>query len=149
MSELLDALITQRKQEALDYQKYLEAIVELAKQVINPSAGASYPKSLDSQAKRALYDNLGRNETLALEVDQAIRSSRQDEWRSNALKIKKVKLAIKAALENRMDEAVAVPVVSRKESVMEESPSYGVNGDDVIDALVDLLLELAKNQNEY
>src|SRR5881296_2386525 len=85
MSELLDALIEQRKQEALDYQKYLEKIVELTKKVMNPSAGASYPSSLDTPAKRALYDNLGKNETLALELHRAIRASRQDDWRSNPL----------------------------------------------------------------
>src|SRR4030095_4000193 len=64
MSELLDALIAQRKQEALDYQKYLQNIVELTKKVKNPTEGASYPKSLNTPAKRALYDNLGKNETL-------------------------------------------------------------------------------------
>src|ERR1035438_5137850 len=36
MSELLDALIVQRKKEAMDYQKYLERIVDLAKKVANP-----------------------------------------------------------------------------------------------------------------
>ena len=149
MSELLDALIEQRKQEALDYQKYLEKIVELTKKVMNPSAGASYPSSLDTPAKRALYDNLGKNETLALELDRAIRASRQDDWRSNPLKIRKVKLAIKAALENRRDEASTVLAAAHPDRVMEESSSYAVNADDAIDALVDMLLELAKNQNEY
>jgi hypothetical protein len=62
MSELLDALIAQRRQDALDYQKYLQKIVELARQVKNgPEAGA-YPKSLDSPAKRALFDNLDKDE---------------------------------------------------------------------------------------
>jgi type I restriction enzyme R subunit len=148
MSDLLDALIEQRKQEALDYQKYLERIVELTKQVMNPGAGASYPKSLDTPAKRALYDNLGKNEKLALEVDKAIRASRQDDWRSNALKIKKVKLAIKAVLENRRGEASVVSAAADAHRMMEESSSYGMNTEEIA-ALVDMLLELAKNQNEY
>jgi len=37
MSQLLDALIKERKQEALEYQKYLEKIVALTKQVMDPS----------------------------------------------------------------------------------------------------------------
>ena len=41
--KLLDALIEQRRQEALDYQKYLEQIVELTKKVKNPEAGARIP----------------------------------------------------------------------------------------------------------
>lgn len=39
MSELLDALIKQRRQEALDYQAYLAKIVELTKKVKNPEVG--------------------------------------------------------------------------------------------------------------
>jgi hypothetical protein len=35
---------------------------------------------------------------LALTVDKAILASRQDGWRSNPFKIKKVKLAIRASL---------------------------------------------------
>ena len=60
-----------------------------------------------------------------------------------------MKLAIKAVLENRRDEASAVLAAARPDRVMEESSSYAVNADDAIDALVDMLLELAKNQNEY
>ena len=48
MSELLDALIEQRRQEALDYQEYLAKIVELTKKVKNPAAGAAYPKTLNT-----------------------------------------------------------------------------------------------------
>ncbi len=44
MSQLLDAFITQRKKKALDYQKYLEQVIALAKKVQNPTIGESYPK---------------------------------------------------------------------------------------------------------
>jgi type I restriction enzyme R subunit len=47
-----------------------------------------------------LYDNLGKDETLALAVDHAIHENRQDDWRSNPFKVKKVKLAIKPLLYN-------------------------------------------------
>ncbi len=62
MSELLDALIEQRKQQAGAYEKYLAEIVELARKVNNPAAGATYPATIDTAAKRALYDNLGKDE---------------------------------------------------------------------------------------
>ena len=94
MSELLDALIAQRKQEALDYKKYLAELVELTQAIKNPNIGESYPTMLDTSAKRALYDNLDKNEALALAVDSAVRGSLQDDWRGNAFKIKKVRLAI-------------------------------------------------------
>ena len=95
MSELLDALIVQRKQDALDYQEYLKKIVELTKQVKNGPSGTAYPQALNTSAKRALYDNLGKNETLALKVDAAVRETRQDGFRNHPIKLKQVKYAIK------------------------------------------------------
>ncbi len=109
MSELLDALIERRKREAVDYQKYLEEIVELTKKVQNPVAGEAYPKALNTPARRALFDNLRQDEVLALAVDTAVRTSRQDDWRSNPFKIKKVKLAVKAVLQD--DEARTAQVL--------------------------------------
>jgi len=117
MSELLDALIRQRKKEALDYRKYLEEIVELTKKVNNPAVGESYPRALDTPAKRALYDNLGKDEALALAVDGAVRASMQDDWRSNSLKVRMVKLAIKRVLrdEEALTEQVLELVTNQRE----------------------------------
>lgn len=99
MSELLDALIEQRKAAALSYQDYLAKIVELTKQAkAGPNAGA-YPKSLNTVARRALYDNLDRDEALALKVDQAVRTSLQDGWRESVMKTKRVRQAIATVLE--------------------------------------------------
>jgi type I restriction enzyme R subunit len=109
MSELLDALIEQRRKEALDYQEYLAKIVELTKKVKNPSTGYIYPTALDSAAKRALYDNLGKDEALAITLDHAVHENRQDDWRSNPFKIKKVKLAIKPLLQD--DEELTLKIL--------------------------------------
>jgi type I restriction enzyme, R subunit len=100
MSELLDGLILQRRQAALDYERYLAQIVALTRQVKNPTAGSTYPASLGTAAKRALYDNLDKCESLALDVDRAVLDSRMDDWRSNPFKAKQVRLAIKAALQD-------------------------------------------------
>jgi type I restriction enzyme R subunit len=109
MSELLDALISQRRQEALEYQKYLEEIADLARQVTNPTTGQSYPRTIDTPAKRALFDNLDKDEATSLAVDSAVRQSRQDDWRSKPFKVKKVKMAIKAVLGG--DDALAEQVL--------------------------------------
>lgn len=42
MSELLDALIQERKKEAMDYKAYLEKLVVLAKKVARPAAHTSW-----------------------------------------------------------------------------------------------------------
>jgi type I restriction enzyme R subunit len=97
MSQLLDALIAQRKQEALDYQKYLDEIVALTRKIKSPEAAGTYPKALDTPAKRALFDNL-ENEALAQAVHAAVLKSRQDDWRNNPFKVKRVRVAIKQVL---------------------------------------------------
>jgi type I restriction enzyme R subunit len=50
--------------------------------------------------QRRANDNLGKNEALALAVDGAVRASRQDDWRENSFKIRKVKFAIKDVLKD-------------------------------------------------
>lgn len=116
MSELLNALVERRKKQALDYQQYLKEIVELAKKVMNPMSGKSYPMSLDTTGKRALYDNLGQNEALALAVDQAIRRTRKDDWRGHSVKERELKIAIRAVLEKpeQLDEIFEVIKAQRE-----------------------------------
>ncbi len=98
MSELLDSLIKQRRDAALEYEQYLAKLAALAKQVKNPSGGGSYPKPMDTGAKRALYDNLDKNEELALAVDYAVMSSKKDGWRGHKVKEKEVRYAVKRVL---------------------------------------------------
>ncbi|MCX6913449.1 MAG: HsdR family type I site-specific deoxyribonuclease, partial [Verrucomicrobia bacterium] len=141
MSELLDALIAQRRAGALDYQQYLAKIVELARKLKDPTAGGAYPKTMNTPAKRALYDNLGKNEALVLQVDQAVQAASQDDWRSNPSKVKKLRGAIKIALQMHQPQA-ATFVVPIKES-------YKGKSGDPEDALADEVLNLVKNQSEY
>ena len=100
MSDLLDTLIHERKARALEYEKYLEKIVELSKQVQNPASGFTYPQSLDTGAKRALYDNLGSNEQAALTLDTEIRQTKKDNWRGNKIKEKEVRYVIRRQLKD-------------------------------------------------
>lgn len=95
MSDLLDALIKQRKTEALSYQEYLAEIVELTRQAKSPETTASYPASINSPARRAIFDNLGQDEALAVAVDEEIRLTKKDSWRGNRFKEKEVRNAIK------------------------------------------------------
>jgi len=93
MSVLLNALIKERQEQAKSYEAYLEEIRALAKKINNPSA--TYPSSLNSDAKRALYDNLAQNEGLALALDSEIHSTKKDDWRGNKIKEREVKYTIK------------------------------------------------------
>jgi type I restriction enzyme R subunit len=100
MSELLDTLIQERKAQAHEYELYLQKLVDLTKQVVNPaSGGITYPKSLRTSAQRALFDNLGRNEELATTLDQEIIANRPDEWRGHLAKERTVKKLIRETVE--------------------------------------------------
>lgn len=98
MSELLDALIHERRQQKINYEKYLAQIVELTKKVKSPSAGTTYPTSICTGAMRALFDNLNKDESLAKAVHEAVMNSREDEFRAHPIKLKKVRYAIKNVL---------------------------------------------------
>ncbi len=98
MSELLDTLIQQRQHQAQEYEHYLASIVELARQVQNPTSGTAYPKSLNTRAKRALYNNLGNDEQLAINLDAAIQHTKKDGWRGNRIKEREVRYVIQEVL---------------------------------------------------
>jgi len=98
MSKLLDALIKQRRKAVISYTEYLNKIAQLTKDAAQPGGQASYPAALKTAAKRALYNNLGKNETLAVTVDTAVLGSLQDDWRNNSAKTKRVRFAIRHVL---------------------------------------------------
>jgi len=148
MSELLDALVKQRRQEALDYQLYLAKIVELTKRVKHPEVGGAYPKTINTSGKRALYDNLKNSEVLALAVHEAVRSSRQDDWRGNTFKVKKVRNAILAAL-GSTDALVQESLDGAKDVVKGLSTPYTTKSQESLEERVERILTLIKNQNEY
>ena len=66
-----------------------------AKQV--PSSSGSR-LSLFSAAKRALFDNLGKDEHLALEIDKIVRATKKDGFRGNRFKEREIELAIHSIL---------------------------------------------------
>lgn len=98
MSALLDALIKKRKEEAIEYEEYLKEIVELTKQVMTPSCYAGYPPSVSTMGKRALYDNLEKNEALALEVDNSVLLNKEHGWIGHHVKEKKLRNALRKVI---------------------------------------------------
>ncbi|EUA94213.1 type I site-specific deoxyribonuclease, HsdR family domain protein [Mycobacterium ulcerans str. Harvey] len=85
MSKLLDDIIAERHQQALQYEAYLAKILEAANRLGTKEPLTDYPGSLDTDAKRALYDSLDRDEQLALAVDKAVLESKRASWIGNPL----------------------------------------------------------------
>lgn len=92
MSELLDGLIEERRKQAISYQEYLEKVKALAKKVVKSDEGSQnhYPHSINSAAKRALYDNLDKNEALAISIDTAVRYTKKADWIGDRFKEREI-----------------------------------------------------------
>ena len=99
MSALLDEIIQARKSKALEYEAYLKRIAELAMRV---QAGHvdELPKTLDTPGKRALYNNLGHDEALALRVDETVKRMRPDGWRDVQAREQVIKAALYGVLQD-------------------------------------------------
>jgi type I restriction enzyme R subunit len=106
-----------------------------------PGGGpGGYPATVKTAAQRALYNNLGKDEGPALAVDAAIQRSRMDGWRGNAMKTKRVRLAIREALET------SAPAAGQAPNRAQQNPAGNAYS---LEAHTDQILELAKHQNDY
>lgn len=126
MSTLLEDLIRLRKEKTKSYQDYLNEIIKLAKKIKRIDEKAAYPSSLNTNAKKALYDNLGQNEELANRLDETIMKTKKDAWRDNKQRTRAVRKVIEEVL---------------KEFKLLEKDK---NEDEIA-----RVLELVKNQRDY
>ncbi len=94
LSSLLNDLINQFREKKLTYLEYLQQIHDLAKQVIHKE-NKNYPKKINTNALKTLYDNLDENEALALETDACIRGNKKDGWVGHNQKEKNLKIALR------------------------------------------------------
>lgn len=118
MSILLDEIIQERRERALDYQEYLERILELSRQVMKPNANRdSYPASMDSNAKRALYDNLGEDAVLVTQIDSAICLTKKADWIGDRVKERELANAIRKVIN---DESLDIQMIMSLVKAQEE-----------------------------
>lgn len=89
LSIILQELIDKRKKEMLDYEEYMKELIELVKKARGKSAN-SYPESIKTPGMRALYDNLGQNEYLAIQAHEVIKENALIGFRDNRLKQRKL-----------------------------------------------------------
>ena len=111
MSNLLDELIRQRREDAVTYEDYLKRVSALAARAKRGEDGGARPATINTAALRAIYDNLPEEpplpmpepgadprESVALNVDQAVRQVRRNAWRGHLIRERYVKGAIHDAL---------------------------------------------------
>jgi type I restriction enzyme, R subunit len=129
MSALLDEIIRQRKEKAIEYEDYLARIADVARRV---SAGKAddTPAQLKTAAQRALYNNLKdhvagdavaeppatygnqtRGLDLVLQLDAAIKDRKPDGWRGVVAKEQMVKQAMFDVLKDIQEVNRLFPIV--------------------------------------
>lgn len=101
MSQILEQLILERKKKVISYKELIERYIELAKNVSEPQNNDKYPENVrSSAAMRAFYDNCGEDEELAVNLHNAVLTSKLEGFRNNPVKEKKIKKAIFKILNN-------------------------------------------------
>ncbi len=141
MSKLLDALIEQRRKGALDYRQYLDQIAALAKAATQPGgAPDTYPTGVQTPAQRALYNNLGNNEALALRVDAAVHGNLQDGWRDHPLKTRRVRQGIRFVL---------AEVIAPDLGLAAQQPGAAPLVPKDLEAETDRILDVVRHQGGY
>lgn len=107
MSGLLDAIIEQRRHQAIDYREFLAKLFDAAKKLGSKESDTKYPDWADNGARRALIDFGWPDPTMPIRVDTAILTSKPHDWVGNTMKEKVVKRAISRTLPDdfhRLDE---------------------------------------------
>jgi type I restriction enzyme R subunit len=98
MSSLLDALIAQRRQDAIDYKQYLEDLIALATKVGKKESDTVYPAWAKNGAQKALVDFGWDDDAVAIQLDAVIAVAKPHDWVGNKMKEKIVANAIKKVL---------------------------------------------------
>jgi type I restriction enzyme R subunit len=123
MSRLLDELIKQRQLEVLKYEQYLARIVELSRNLDGDNSN-SYPAAINTSAKRALYDNVERDENLATSLDAAVLRSRRADWRGDNFKEKEIRSAIRGTLSAHGGASSDTDEISRLFEIIKKQKEY-------------------------
>ncbi len=113
MSRLLDEIIKERKANALQYAAYLAKIASLANRV-NKLTRDDLPTTVKTNAQRVLFNNMNKNEALALSLDEAVLRVKKSDWRGNLQKENEIKAELFKIL-NDVDEVERIFAVIKQQ----------------------------------
>lgn len=104
MSELLDAIIEERRKAAIEYEEFLAKILEAAKQLGTKESDTKYPDWAANGAQRAVVDFLWPRDDIALVLDYEVRQSKPEAWVGSRMKERVVRNAIERAVGTDFDQ---------------------------------------------
>ena len=116
MSAILDKLIQDRQKGVLSYKELLDEYIKLAKNVDHPEENEDYPESVrHSKAMQALYDNVGGDEALAIELHKAVMDSKMSGFRGDSIKERRIKRALFAILNDDTEVEHLYKIIEKQE----------------------------------
>ena len=116
MSAILDKLIQDRQKGVLSYKELLDEYIKLAKNVDHPEENEDYPESVrHSKAMQALYDNVGGDEVLAIELHKAVMDSKMSGFRGDSIKERRIKRALFAILNDDAEVERLYKIIEKQE----------------------------------
>ncbi len=92
LSEKLNKILEEMKQHTEEYKEQLRKLVEIMREM--RGSKNEYPSDINTDGKKALYDNLGKDETLALRTYLAIKENAEVGFREAGLRQKALRKAI-------------------------------------------------------
>jgi type I restriction enzyme R subunit len=104
MSDLLEALIRQRREQAISYAEYLAQVAEFIRRVENGEF-TSYPAGIETAGQRALHDTLGDADT-AKAVHKTVKLHARDGWRDSPPKTNELRRALRPLIPADLFDAV-------------------------------------------
>ena len=113
MSKLLNEIIKERKAGAVSYEEYLNKIAELAKRVSNPIRD-DMPAGITTRARQALYNNVGKDEMLAIKIDEAVLRKRMADWRGDRPKENIIKAELYKILNDENEVERIFPIIKQQ-----------------------------------
>jgi type I restriction enzyme, R subunit len=93
MSVLLKEILADLNALRIDYKTFLKRIADLVKQA-QAGKAPDTPDKLNTPGKRALYNNLNKDEALALKIDETVQRVRPNAFRNNQVKENVIKAAL-------------------------------------------------------
>ena len=79
----------------MDYEKYLKEVINLAKQLQTKNTNNIYPPEINSDGKRAIYDNFSQDIYWIARLDETIKTYKPDGYIGNKMKERELKRVIK------------------------------------------------------
>lgn len=106
MSELLSELINLKKSQNMDYQQYMQKLVDLVKKVKNPAKSGEYPKTIHNIRLRGLYDCLDKDEHDTLQLYTLMNEKIPYDFMDSKMKQREAKQVIRKVVgdEKKVDE---------------------------------------------